>query len=372
MVANRRTIRPVFDCGFAPVCVLLFVWSSLGCGRMIIGVLAETPDGSAAAPPPKPAAVVAWEPKSVDPHAHITAARVGSDFVYVGFSDGEIYYQPIQATSTSATPDAGAAWTRMDLTENIGGQLTPRTPVSSIVIDLLEGSPSIMVGYAGESGAHTFWCAADNGRAWLELPLSNDVWSLSVSPLNPANIAIVTDSLTWAALGCGTPSGASAAGSFGVDFAGSIEAFAEGVGLGGTRRAWLGDSLGGVYYADDIDAAPPPAGLSWTAVPDPGFPHRAVTAIAVNRAHPQRIWVTFRGLSSDNLWSSADNGTTWKNQRRDFLTTPANATAGSLTAVSLVPSLDLAYVTALVPEVGGRTTASSFWTVGDSQPWSPE
>src|SRR5882757_442166 len=63
------------------------------------------------------------------------------------------------------TPDAGVAWTRMDLTENIGGQLTPRTPVSSIIIDLLEGSPSIMVGYAGESGAHTFWCAADNGRA---------------------------------------------------------------------------------------------------------------------------------------------------------------------------------------------------------------
>jgi hypothetical protein len=57
-----------------------------------------------------------------------------------------------------------------------------------------------------------------------------------------------------------------------------------------------------------------------------------------------------------------------KNQRRPFLSTPASA----LTAVSLVPSLDLAYLTALVSDPGGGTTASSFWTVGDGQPWSPE
>lgn len=372
-----RTIWRVFGRGKTIMtarffCALVWVWSSLGCGRLVIGVGADTGDGSADTPPPKPAAISAWEPRSVDPHAHITAARVGADFAYVGFSDGEIYYQPTPTTPTSPTPDAGPSWLRMDLTDNIGGQLTPRMPVTSIVIDVLEGSPSIMVGYAGESGAHTFWCAANNGKAWLELPLSNDVWSLSVSPFQPADIAIVTDSLTWAALGCGTPRGASAPGTFDINFAGSVEAFAEGTGPGGARRAWLGDSSGGVYYADNIDAVPSPAGLNWTAVRDPGFPHRAVTAIAVNRAHPARIWVTFRGFASDDLWSSADNGLTWRNQRRDFLTTPPGASAGSLTAVSLVPSLDLAYVSALVSEVGGRTTASSFWTVGDGQPWSPE
>src|SRR6266700_935819 len=59
---NRSTIRPVFGRGFAPMCALLFASSSLGCGRMIIGVLAETHDGSADAAPPKPAAMAAWEP----------------------------------------------------------------------------------------------------------------------------------------------------------------------------------------------------------------------------------------------------------------------------------------------------------------------
>ena len=69
---------------------------------------------------------------------------------------------------------------------------------------------------------------------------------------------------------------------------------------------------------------------------------------------------------------SRDNGATWSNQRRAFLATPPDATQGSLNAISVVPTLDLAYVTALIPNPGGGTAVSSFWTVGLTQPWSPD
>jgi hypothetical protein len=99
-----------------------------------------------------------------------------------------------------------------------------------------------------------------------------------------------------------------------------------------------------------------------------------VTAVSVNRDHPEQAWVTFRGLSAADIWATADNGSTWTNQRRADLTTATDPSAPStLTAVSIVPELDLAYVTALMPASGGGATAAlSFWTVGLTQPWSPE
>jgi len=351
-----------------PLVAIAFVVACLccgpGCGRRLIGFAPGAIDAGVDGKPGKPPAVTAWEPKSADPHAHITVTRVADQFTYVGFSDGEIYYR---ATA------GGTSWTRMDLSDNVGGQLTPRMAVTAIAIDTLESSPGIFVGYAGETGAHSFWCAVNKGPSWLERPLTDDVWAISISPFDSSAIVIVTPSQTWTGAGCASTLSQSVPGTFGINFPGAVQSFAEGRAADGSRRAWVGDSMGGVYYADDIDATAPAAAV-WTAARSTGMPSQPVIAISVNRDHPEQVWVTFKGLSATAIWATTDNGSTWTNQwRPDLVMTAAPSSMSSLNAVSLVAELDLAYVSALMPDpAGAATKVLSFWTVGRAQPWSLE
>jgi len=64
----------------AAVMVAAIALGGSGCGRRVVGVA-------------KPEALLAWEPHSADPSARITTVSSTADRVYVGFSDGELFFR---------------------------------------------------------------------------------------------------------------------------------------------------------------------------------------------------------------------------------------------------------------------------------------
>ncbi|HVT08985.1 MAG TPA: hypothetical protein VHO67_16110 [Polyangia bacterium] len=325
--------------------------ASSGCGREVVGVA-------------KPAALLAWEPQPQDARARITAVKTSPQRTYVGFSDGERVFKA----------NGAADWTPYDKGSGACGQPTPNGPVTAFAIT--EGTT--FVAYAGTPGAPGLWRSPEDRPCWASVPVSDDFWGLSVSPFSTVELFAVSPTLVWVTHDL--------AGSWAQDgaptsflFDGAVQAVAAGVGPTGAPRAWLGDAAGHLYYSDDV-AAPPaaPGQVHWEALStDPGFPRRPVVAIAVDAARPQRVWVTFAGLRPDSLWTS-DDGASWRNPHGGDLAsvTAAGDDAGagaagtsSFTAVSPVPGVGAAYVTALASDRNGNLTATSFWTTDGSDDW---
>ncbi|HSY38658.1 MAG TPA: hypothetical protein VLA79_03990, partial [Polyangia bacterium] len=75
------------------------------CGRQSVGVA-------------RPADLLAWEPQAADPNARITAVSSTADWIYVGFSDGEMF---------SRANAVGVSWTSY-VTGDAGGCGAPIPP----------------------------------------------------------------------------------------------------------------------------------------------------------------------------------------------------------------------------------------------------
>jgi hypothetical protein len=237
-------------------------------------------------------------------------------------------------------------------------------------------------GYAGAGGPAKIWHSTVDRPCWALGTISDDVVSLSVSPFSSIDLLAVSPDFLWVSVDLGQDWGTT---SLPINFSGTTRALATGTGTGGVTRAWLGDAEGNVYYSDDVDRATTPAAIAWHRLPSPGFPKRPVVAIATRPERPQTIWITFAGLYADSLWTSDDNGAGWRNPHGGELPTVAApapdgggdpATEGDagvvragFTAVSPVPGLDAAYVTALVPDRAGAPVATSFWTSDGSDDW---
>jgi len=335
---------------------LLMVGLAAGCGVLPVGV----------APPE---ALVAFSPRPDDRSATITAIASSGQRTYVGFSDGEMFYRA----------NGASTWDVYDTGPPGCDQPVPRGPITAFAIT----EATVFAAYAGTPGAPGIWRSPEDRPCWARESIADDFLSLSVSPFSSIELLAYGEGARWATRQLGIiwdqetklPS---------LAFDGDARAMAAGVGPTGGRRAWLGDGSGRVYFSDDLATTGEPAAITWHGLtPDPGFPARPVVAIAVGPESPRTVWITFYGVTADSLWRSDDGGASWRNPHGGELSSVAASGAGgaagaaaasrgaaSFGPVSLVPGTGAAVVTAVVPDLGGKMTATSFWNSGESDDWT--
>lgn len=335
----------------AATALLAMACPGAGCGVLPVGV----------APPE---ALLAFSPRAEDRSAAITAIRSSGERTYVGFSDGEMFYRA----------NGAAAWAVYDTGPPGCDQPVPRGPITAFAIT----EATVFAAYAGTPGAPGIWRSPDDRPCWARESIADDFLSLSVSPFSSVELLAFGEGLRWTTQQLGgiweqdgkLPS---------LAFDGDARAMAAGLGPTGGRRAWLGDGGGRVYYSDDLATPSWPAPITWHLLtPDPGFPPRPVVAITVAPDQPQTVWITFLGLTADSLWRSDDGGASWRNPHGGELSSVADsgvlaaATRGIASFVSVSPVLGIgaAVVTALLPDVGGKMKATSFWNAEGSDDWT--
>jgi hypothetical protein len=323
-----------------------------GVGLLIAALCAASACGRQVVAVAKPTALLTWEPQPQDAAARITAVTVSAARTYVGFSDGERFFKD----------NVAGSWSSYDHGPSGCDQPTPKGPVTAFAVT--EGTT--FAAFAGTPGAPGLWRSPEDRPCWAQIPVSDDFLGLSVSPFSTVELFAVSPTLVWVThdLGGswdqqGTPSS--------FTYEGQVQAVAAGTSPAGAARAWLGDAVGHVSYSDDLGTAPNQ--ILWKPVsPDPGFPRRPVIAIAVDAERPQTVWVTFAGLRADSLWTS-DDGLSWRNPHGDGGADGGSARVASFTAVSPVPGVGAAYVTALAEDRYRNLTATSFWIADGSNDW---
>ncbi len=315
-----------------------------GCGREVVGVA-------------KPEALVQWEPQPQDPTARVTAVKVGAARTYVGFSNGERFFKP----------NGSSSWAPYDIGSGGCGQRTPMGgPVTAFVIT----EARTIVAYAGTPGSFGIWHSPEDQPCWASVPVSDDFLSLSVSPFLDIEMLAAAPNGVWVSrdfVSTFEYQGQTTS----LNFPGDARAVAAGVSPTGAARAWLGDVAGSVYASDDVATATSPDQIHWQAVsPDAGFPGRPVIAISVDAVRPQTVWITFAGLRADSLWTSDDAGVHWRNPHGGALPMGEDlGSAATFIGVSPVAEARAAYVAALVPDLNGNVTSTSYWIVDGSDDW---
>lgn len=78
-----------------------------------------------------------------------------------------------------------------------------------------------------------------------------------------------------------------------------------GVRPGNSNVIWVGHNNGALFFTSNGTATNP----TWTA--KGGLPGRLVKRIVFDPANPQRMFITYTGFASDNLWTSTNGGSTW-------------------------------------------------------------
>lgn len=334
--------------------LVVMVCGAVGCGRQLVGVA-------------KPEALLDWMPQPREASAQLTAVKAGGGRTYVGFSNGEMFFQS----------DAGGGWASYGQGPYGGcGQPIPNGPITAFAVT----EATTFAAYAGTPGAPGIWRSPADRPCWAQEPMKDDFLSLSVSPFSTVELIALGEGLRWVSFDLGGDWDQQAAPRS-LNFAGDARAVATGVSPAGVARAWLGDGSGHLSYSDDVATATSPDQIAWQPLaPDPGFPNRPVVAISIAPDRPATLWVTFLGLAADSLWTSDDAGLSWRNPHGGALPTTAAPVAdagrmGAATAafagVSVVPGAGVAVVTALVPDVSETVIARSFWIADGSSEWWP-
>lgn len=328
-----------------------------GCGQVTLGNFPA--DGAA---PTKPAAALAWEPRPAEPGSAATAIFYGKKYALIGFTDGEIYW-----TAVGETP----SWSRLDRSTQPNVRSLPHRPVSAFLVDEEVGLSHLGVGYIG-APAHTIWVRFDPSADWYDTgppQTAEDVLAFSLSPLDARHVLAVTTSGVIASTDGGMTWGTSWPD---IGFGGTASAIAEGRSPTGLRRAWLGDTSGGVYYTDANSDSTWPARPTWTRLTDVVFPAHIVSAISVNPIEPAEIWASFKSIAGGRgeLWRTSDYGRGWVNAHNARLpdTSPNVANSG-IGAVAIDPMLRIRYATAIVSAMPGWSTVLGHWSIDSGESW---
>jgi photosystem II stability/assembly factor-like uncharacterized protein len=77
---------------------------------------------------------------------------------------------------------------------------------------------------------------------------------------------------------------------------------------GNGNIVYVGHNNGEVYRSTNALSPSP----TWTRVGQGTIPARVVRRITIDHGNPNRVWVALTGFTPDNLWESADGGTTWR------------------------------------------------------------
>ncbi len=81
---------------------------------------------------------------------------------------------------------------------------------------------------------------------------------------------------------------------------------------GNADVVWVGHNNGDVYKTTNGTSATP----TWVKMDDGAnpLPNRYVTRITLDKTDTNKIYVTFGGFSTDNVWMTANNGTNWSDR----------------------------------------------------------
>ena len=354
---KSRTIEMAGQAGAVLAVILAVLCGGAGCGRQVIGVA-------------KPDALLAWEPQPLDATARITAVKATAPRTYVGFSNGERFFKP----------NTDAAWTHYDEGPPGCDQPTPQGPVTAFAVTL----------------ATTFISLRRLPRRAGPLAFAGGPLVLGADRRLrrlPESVCLAVRRVRAAGRGPQPGLGKPRPGrSLGVRRAAHVvplrrrrpghgrrcECDRRAPRLGGRRRR---SRLLQRRRDRDGGGRARSVGPRWRPIRVFHTGGWSRSPIAVER--PQTVWITFAGLRPDSLWAS-DGGVSWRNPHGGELATVIRAAldagagtgddagaadAATFTAVSPVPTLDAAYVTALVPDRLGNLSATSFWTSDGSDDW---
>jgi photosystem II stability/assembly factor-like uncharacterized protein len=207
------------------------------------------------------------------PNGYSTMSYGDGGFAAADWSDpnyvyGEYVYLQLQR-STNGGLKAGYIY---DGIQDAGSRTTALF-IAPFILD--PADPATML-----AGGQSLW-RSTNVRAatpsWKRIkgPLPNGVGLISAIAARPADAGKQRSNLVWVGYSAASPS----------------------------------DTLGAgqVFVSVDADQQTP----TWRRVGVGKLPKRFVTRIRVDPRDPQRVYVTFAGYQSDNLWRTADGGTTW-------------------------------------------------------------
>jgi photosystem II stability/assembly factor-like uncharacterized protein len=86
-------------------------------------------------------------------------------------------------------------------------------------------------------------------------------------------------------------------------------------------QVWVGYNAGQLAVSRNATATAP----TWTEMAGKGLPTRRVLSIYVDPADANKVFVTYGGFSTDNLWRSTDGGNTWRSLHGNLPRVPISA-----------------------------------------------
>jgi hypothetical protein len=122
---------------------------------------------------------------------------------------------------------------------------------------------------------------------------------------------------------------------------------------------WVGHNNGHVYSTANGTAASP----NWVRrdVGSPNLPNRYCERIAITPGNPNKVYVTFGGYSSGNVWRTLDGGLTWTDITGNLPPAPVNC-------LVLAPTATNTLYAATDVGIYGSTTDGTTWSAGNDGP----
>jgi photosystem II stability/assembly factor-like uncharacterized protein len=123
---------------------------------------------------------------------------------------------------------------------------------------------------------------------------------------------------------------------------------------------WVGQNNGVVSKTTNATApAPTWIDIDTNAAPTNPFPNRYVTRILIDKDNPSIVYVALGGFSPDNLWRTADGGSTWQ-----------RVTGGGATALPAAPIYGLARHPGRPTWIYAATEVGVFASADSGATWS--
>lgn len=154
---------------------------------------------------------------------------------------------------------------------------------------------------------------------------TNFISPLTLDPNNPSTLLAGGLSL-WRSTNvkASTPTWSTIKNAIGTNY-GTDSISAVAMAKGNSNIVWVGHNNGDVYFTSNGTSASP----NWTRVDNNslGLPNRYCTRITIDPLNSSRVYVTFGGFSSDNVWRTDNSGNSWTNITNGLPSAPVRTLA---------------------------------------------
>ena len=127
---------------------------------------------------------------------------------------------------------------------------------------------------------------------------------------------------------------------------------------GNSSVIWVGHNSGAVYYTTNGTAASP----TWFAR-NSGLPARTCQRIAINPTNSSKVYATFGGFNSGNVWRSTNSGVNWVNITANLPSAPVNS-------IVIAPSDPNTLYVGTEVGIFGSSNDGGTWSTGNDGPAS--